>query len=81
VRLVSFPCFDRETGVAEPRPPADTVFLGRNSAFGTVSRGVFGCKLRDHSGSEGINRSHEYGWVVLWGTPWRSLGPVTFPVL
>lgn len=41
MRLVSFPCFDREIGVAEPRPPADTVFLGGNTAFGTVSRGVF----------------------------------------
>lgn len=35
--LVSFPCFDREIGVTESRPPADTVFLGGSPAFGTVS--------------------------------------------
>lgn len=26
-RLVSFPCFDRDIGPAEPRPPADITYL------------------------------------------------------
>lgn len=32
-RLVSFPCFDREIGLAEPRPPADTTDLGGSSTL------------------------------------------------
>lgn len=66
VSLVSFPCFDREIGVAESRPPAETVFLGGCTAFwNNFLWCPLECKLRDHPGSEGINEGTEQGWMLL----------------
>lgn len=64
--LASFPYFDREIGAAEPRPPADTVFLRGSTAFGTVFPWCpLECKPRDRSGLEGINEGPEQGWMLL----------------
>lgn len=66
VSLVSFPCFGREIGVVEPRPSADTVFLGGHTASWN---NFLWCPLEgkrsDHPGSEGINEGTEQGWVLL----------------